>query len=80
MSTKHDNPMADVLPARVPPEAPRPFLQFGLGTLFWITTAAAVVCTIVFRIPTEFAVPLSLFISVALPAVLTTVIIYGRSY
>jgi hypothetical protein len=72
--------MADVLPARIPPEASRPFLQFGLGTVFWITTATAVVCTIVFRIPNEFADPLSLFISVALPAVLTTVIIYGRSY
>jgi hypothetical protein len=72
--------MADVLPARIPPGAPRPFLQFGLGTMLWITTAVAVVCTIVFRIPTECAVPLSLFISLALPAVLTTVIIYGRSY
>jgi hypothetical protein len=72
--------MADVLPARIPPEAPRPFLQFGLGTLFWITTATAVVCAVVFRMPIEFAIPLIVFISVALPAVLTTVIIYGRSY
>jgi hypothetical protein len=30
--------------------------------------------------PLEFAIPLIVFISVALPAVLTTVIIYGRSY
>jgi hypothetical protein len=72
--------MADVPPARIPPQARRPFLQFGLGTVLWITTATAVVCTIVFRIPKEFAEPLMLFISIVLPAVLTTVIIYGRSY
>ena len=80
MSMKHDNPMADVLPTRTVPEARRPFLQFGLGTMLWITTATAVVCTIMFRVPTQFAEPSMLFISVALPAVLTTVIIYGRSY
>jgi hypothetical protein len=72
--------MADVLPTRIPPKAPRPFLQFGMGTVLWITTATAVVCAVVFRVPVEFAIPLILFISVALPAVLTTVIIYGRSY
>ena len=33
-----------------------------------------------FRIPKEFAEPLMLFITVALPAAFTTVIIYGRSY
>lgn len=80
MSTNHENPMAEVLPAHIPPEARRPFLQFGLGTLFWITTATAVVCAVVFRMPVEFAIPAIVFICVALPAVLTTVIIYGRSY
>jgi hypothetical protein len=72
--------MAEVLAESRPPKAPRPFLQFGLGTIFWITSATAVACTIVFRIPSEFAVPLILFTSVALPAVLTTLIVYGRGY
>ncbi len=80
MSTNHDNPMADVLPAHIPPEAPRPFLQFGLGRVFWITTATAVVCAVAFRMPVEFAIPAIVFICVAFPAVLTTVVIYGRSY
>jgi hypothetical protein len=62
------------------PKAPRPFLQFSLGTMFWITTATAIACAVLFPMPTVVAVPLILLISVALPAVLTTVIIYGRSY
>ena len=80
MSTRNDNPMAELLAENRPPKFPRPFLQFGLGTVFWITTATAVAFTIVFRIPTDFADPLILFVSVAMPAVLTTLIIYGRSY
>ncbi len=48
--------------------------------MFWITTATAIVCAVLFPMPIAIAIPLILLISVALPAVLTTIIIYGRSY
>ena len=80
MSTNQDSPMAEELQADVPPEVP-PRFQFGLSTLFWITTATAIACALSFTIPAEIAIPIMLFISVAvLPAVWTTVIIYGRGY
>jgi hypothetical protein len=80
MSTNQDNPVTEELQTPIPARVPRPFLQFSLGTMFWIMTATAIVCAVVFRMPGEFAIPLILLIGVALPAVLTTVIIYGRSY
>ena len=49
--------------------------------MFWITTATAVVFALLFRTPAVVAIPLILFINVALlPAVWTTVIVYGRGY
>ena len=78
MSTKQDGPMVEEC-RQVFAEAP-PRFQFGLGTLFWITAATAILCALWFIIG-EFAIPIMLFISVAvLPAVWTTLIIYGRGY
>jgi hypothetical protein len=49
--------------------------------MFWITTVTAIVCALLFRVPAEIAIPIMLFISVAvLPAVWTTIIVYGRGY
>ena len=62
------------------PEAPPRFLQFSLGTMFVVTTAVAIVCSLLFSMPTVAGFPLLLVFSVALPAALTTVIIYGRGY
>jgi hypothetical protein len=72
MSINQDRPVAE---ARISPR-----FQFGLATLFWIMTGTAIVCAVLFPMPLVVAIPLILFISVALPAVLTTVIIYGHSY
>jgi hypothetical protein len=80
MSTNQDNPVAEELRTHVSPEVRRPFLQFSLSTMFWITTVTAVICAILFPMPAVIAIPLILLITVALPAVLTTVIIYGGSY
>lgn len=73
MSMNQDSPESQ---ANIPPR-----FQFGLSTMFWVTTATAIVCSLLFRIPADFSIPIMLFISVAvLPAVWTTVIIYGRGY
>jgi len=49
--------------------------------MLWITTGTAIVCALSFTIPGEIAIPIMLFISVGvLPAVWTTVIVYGRGY
>jgi hypothetical protein len=78
MSTNQDGPVVEDSHLRtgVPPR-----FQFGLGTLFWVMTATAIVCALLFPMPAEFAIPLMLFVSLALlPAVWTTVIIYGHGY
>jgi len=80
MSTDQENPLPDALPASRPPQSP-PWFQFGLSTLFWITTATAVVCALVFQMPSGISLPVMVFISVAvLPAMWTTIIVFGRGY
>ena len=74
MSTDQDNP-------EEPQTGNPPRFQFGLSTMFWVTTATAIACALLFPMPSWIAIPLMLFISVAvLPATWTTVIIYGRGY
>jgi Ca2+/Na+ antiporter len=75
MSTNQDSPLGKESQARIPPR-----FQFSLRTMFWVTTGTAIICAVSFPMPAVIAMPLMLLISVALPAVLTTVIIYGRSY
>ena len=76
MSTNQDNPVVEESQSGIPPR-----FQFSLGTLFWITTVTAIMFAVSFRVPAVVAIPLMLFISVALlPAVWTTVIVYGRGY
>ncbi len=79
MSTNQDSPMAEDLQTRALPEVP-PRFQFGLFSLFLVTTAAAATCSLTFSMPAAVAIPLFVLFSVILTAVLITVIIYGRSY
>ncbi len=73
MSTNQDSPESQT---GIPPR-----FQFGLGTLFWVTTVTAIAFSLLFRVPAVVAIPVMLFISAALlPAMWTTVIIYGRGY
>ncbi len=51
-----------------------------LSTMFWITTATAIVCAMTFSMPEMVAVPLFVLFSVVLTAVLITIIIHGGSY
>ncbi len=55
-------------------------LQFGLSTLFWLTAAVAITCSLFFRMPALAAMPLLMLISVSLPAAYTMVLIHGRGY
>ena len=54
--------------------------QFGLSTMLIITVMVAVSCSIFFRMPNVPATFAMLAVSLALPAVLTTVLIYARGY
>ncbi|MGA2258887.1 MAG: hypothetical protein ABSG53_29820, partial [Thermoguttaceae bacterium] len=49
MSTNQDSPVADELNTRIPPEVP-PRFQFGLFSMFLVTTAVAVTCSLTFSI------------------------------
>jgi hypothetical protein len=80
MSTNQEIPVPDALPADPPPQ-PSPRFQFGISTLLGITTGTAVICALLFPMPGSIAIPLMVFITfTVLPAVWTTVIIYGRGY
>ncbi len=54
--------------------------QFGLQAMLGMTAVVAVVCTLFFSIPPVVATPLMIVLMVTLPAVLTTVLVYGRGY
>ena len=80
MSTMQGDATGDNPPSQPPPERPRR-LQFGLSTMLLITTVTAILCSLVFSVPFYIALPLMLFMTVAVPpAVWTMVIIYGRGY
>ena len=74
MSTNQDSPEE--------PQTPNPpRFQFGIAALLWVMLISALVLTIVLRLPSVVAIPVILFISMGvLPAVWTTLIIYGRGY
>ena len=55
-------------------------LQFSLSTLFGLTAAVAITCSLFFSMPAVAAMPLMVLISVGLPAALTMVLIYRRGY
>lgn len=59
---------------------PRARFQFGLGTMFLITAMVAVSCSLFFQMPNVVATPLLVLFMLVLPAVLTTVLVYGRGY
>ena len=79
MSTNQDSLEAEELGTHIRPEVP-PFFQFGISTMLWATLVTAIACAVLFPMPAVVAIPLILLISVALPAMLTTVVIYGRGY
>jgi hypothetical protein len=54
--------------------------QFSLSTLFIVTTLVAVSCSLLWTMPNVTATFSLLAVSLALPAVFTTVLIYGRGY
>jgi len=60
--------------------ASRTMPQFGLQAMLGMTAVVAVVCTLFFSMPPEIATPVMIVIMVTLPAVLTTVLVYGRGY
>jgi hypothetical protein len=55
-------------------------MQFSLGALMAVITAAAVVCSLFVSMPNVYSTPALVFISIGLPAVLATVAVYGRGY
>ena len=55
-------------------------MQFSLRTMFVLTACVAVACTVLFAVPDPLAVPLLLALTIAVPAVLATFVIYGRGY
>ena len=61
-------------------DAERFSFQFGLSTLLIIMVLVAVSCSLFFTIPNVPATFALLAISLALPAVFCTVLIYGRGY
>jgi hypothetical protein len=71
--------MAEKLQTRIPSQVP-PRFQFGLFSMFLVTTAVAVACSLTFSMPSLVAVPLFVLFSVIVTAVLITVIVYGRGY
>jgi hypothetical protein len=54
--------------------------QFGLRALLGMTIATAVALTILFSLPDEYAVPVLVFLVIAVPAMLTVTAVYGSGY
>jgi len=80
MSIDRDDPVVNELPTGPPPEV-RPRFQFGISTLLWIMTGTAVICALLFPMPSIIAIPVLLFVTVVvMPAVWTTIIVYARGY
>jgi hypothetical protein len=61
-------------------ESPSRPWQFSLGSLLAIVTAAAVASSLLITMPSVYSTPALVFITIVLPAVLTTVAVYGRGY
>lgn len=55
-------------------------MQFSLRAMFVLTAVVAFACAVLFALPNVVAVPLLLATAVALPAVLTTLVVYGSGY
>jgi hypothetical protein len=62
-----------------PPQPGRPW-QFSMKTLLIVTIATALGLTIVVSLPNAIAVPLMICLTVAVPALLTVVLVYGSGY
>ena len=55
-------------------------VQFGLRAMFVVTTALAVFCSVMYRLPERLAVTASLCLLISVPVALTVVLIHGRGY
>lgn len=65
---------------QTPSQARRRPVQFGLRMLFALTAFVAVSCSLMFTMPNTAATPALVVFTIALPAVLTAVAIYGGGY
>jgi hypothetical protein len=54
--------------------------QFSLATLLWLTLAVACALALLVGMPSAVAVPILICLAIGVPAVLTTVLVYGRGY
>jgi hypothetical protein len=59
---------------------PRRRLQFSIRTLLWVTLATAIALAILVSSPSVVAVPVMMCLTIAIPAILTVVVIYGSGY
>jgi hypothetical protein len=81
MTTNLDTPASEHSTVDKRTHQPPPRFQFSIATLLLITTATAVVCALVFQIPSNISLPAMVFLSVAVfPAMWTTMIVFGRGY
>ena len=67
--------------SQVDPSAARHHpVQFSLRSMFLLTAVVAVACSVLFVLPLIVAVPVLLLLVIAVPAVLTTKVVYGTGY
>lgn len=52
-------------------------LQFGIGTLLAVMAGVALTCSLLIAMPNVVATPALILVSLGLPAILTTVAVYG---
>jgi len=71
MTSTHNN--------TTPPQPGRPW-QYSLKTLLLVTLATAVALGILVSTPSGIAVPVMICLTIAIPALLTVVVVYGSGY
>jgi hypothetical protein len=79
MSTNQNGSPAEKFDTRTAPDGP-PRFQFSLFSMFVVTTAVAITCSLTFSMPVLVALPGFVLVSMIVTAVLITVIVYGRGY
>jgi hypothetical protein len=60
------------------PDTPRRF-QFSIRAVLIAMAAVAVGCSVIFAMPEWVAIPILIFCMIVLPAVLTTIMVYGTT-
>ncbi len=80
MSTDQRNLQADELDRPMLSQREPRLLQFSLGTMFLITLAVAIACSLVFSMPYVVGAVLLVLFSMTLAAVLITIVVYGHGF